>query len=312
MLSPQRLQEFVAERAYYPLIPSRVHQFEDNLYLKRDDELSSSIQGSKFRKISTLIYWLKKEGHNEVSLCASAYSAMAVGMATACKEAGISLNLYLRASREQEVKGNHLLIKLLMNEEKIHNLTGEQWKDRMTIAGAGKTLVLDEGAPVASAALGCASIAAELILKGNFERVWIDSGSAVALSGLRWGLELLNYQGSLNAVLLAGDQAFAERQYQQLKDDLHNTYPELGKSISVLEVAYHKPATAAAYGSINSQVKQNMRQLATNYGLLADPIYLAKYLPVVLEHEKGKEDLAVAIHTSGAIGLLGFSELLKS
>jgi len=107
---PQNIQNFISEDFE---LHSRVHPVNENIgdghfYIKRDDELSSGITGSKYRKFAGLIPFLIKNDFDEVVLIGGAQSNNVVGALQLLNENQIRSKLFLLESNENELKGNLL------------------------------------------------------------------------------------------------------------------------------------------------------------------------------------------------------------
>src|SRR5437016_4466946 len=121
------LQEIIASYLHpeYSL-HSRVHPLrsysfdEAKVFVKRDDELGFGISGSKMRKYSSLIPFLIAHKFQEVVLIGGAYSNNVLGLVQLLIENGIKATLFLREDVGDDLKGNRLLLSLLVDEQTIH------------------------------------------------------------------------------------------------------------------------------------------------------------------------------------------------
>ena len=96
-------------------LSSRVHPLHtceknQTWFIKRDDELSFSISGSKFRKYASLLYQIKKEKIQRVCLEGSESSNHLIGIIQLLLENRIDYELFLIRSMQKELSGNRLFL----------------------------------------------------------------------------------------------------------------------------------------------------------------------------------------------------------
>ncbi|RYD69793.1 MAG: hypothetical protein EOP53_26555, partial [Sphingobacteriales bacterium] len=143
------------------ILQSRIHKlntFGENVFVKRDDELSSGITGSKYRKFASLIPFLVKENFDEVLLIGSAQSNNITGLLQLFREENINPKLMLLQSNETDLKGNLLWMSLLYNMVDVIWITRSDWKNVNELAADyqhqhtdKKIFIVNEGAANAEA-----------------------------------------------------------------------------------------------------------------------------------------------------------------
>ncbi len=107
---------------------SRVHRlngFPGQCFVKREDELSFGITGSKIRKYLSLIPSLKR--FEEVVLIGGASSNNIVGLSQLLIEEGIQPVLFLCGHKPEQASGNLLISQLLVDPEHIHWYGRDSW-----------------------------------------------------------------------------------------------------------------------------------------------------------------------------------------
>ena len=85
-----------------------------NLYLKRDDELSGLVSGSKNRKAASILFHIKKNNYSKVLLSGSSKSNNVLALIQILKSNNIKVKAFLKEQWKNE--GNSILIKALLKE----------------------------------------------------------------------------------------------------------------------------------------------------------------------------------------------------
>lgn len=294
-------------------LSSRIHKlnhFPDdgvNCYVKRDDELGCGISGSKLRKYTSLIpFFLEKEmGH--LIIIAGPQSNNLLAALQIARELKLKVTAFLIRPRSIEIKGNFKLSLLFLNEEEIIWVARDQWDTVDTLAknyldtleGAG--FILNEGASVSEALSGAMSLADDIVSNEEksgflFQHIFVDAGTGFSAAGLIKGLAQRNHQSCIHVLLLA--------------DEEHTFKYKLEQWIGMQASNYQcfRPATAKSFGSVNQHIKSEIRRMAREEGILADPVYAAKLFHesrkfIVTEQLKGN---VLIIHSGGTLTMAGF------
>jgi 1-aminocyclopropane-1-carboxylate deaminase/D-cysteine desulfhydrase len=76
-----------------------------------------------------------------------------------------------------------------------------------------------------------------------------------------------------------------------------------------LNVQCMKPKTAKSFGSVNQTIKNEIKRLAREEGILADPIYAAKLFFSARKYiqEAELKGNVLIIHSGGTLSMTGFS-----
>jgi 1-aminocyclopropane-1-carboxylate deaminase/D-cysteine desulfhydrase-like pyridoxal-dependent ACC family enzyme len=294
-----------------------------NIFIKRDDELSSGITGSKYRKYASLLRYLLVNSYNEVLLIGSAQSNNIVGLAQMLKEYQLRYRLMMLESNEAILRGNLLWSHLLCDMSDVLWVKREDWP-RVNELAQGyadnsdqKVFIVKEGCAVPEAISGAMTLALDVIRNSmdndlSFEHIFIDSGSGTTAIGLLLGLGLAGVKDiNLHITLIAGNEAEFRQQLEQLRSQYERQH---GISIdtSSLQLHFHTPVFSPSFGSITTKVLEEVLHIARVEGILADPVYTAKHFATA-KHIIEKENLSgdiLLIHTGGALGLSGFQEKL--
>jgi len=243
-------------------LESRVHplkMFGPGFYLKRDDELSSAVSGSKLRKYASLIPYLLKNGAKDIAIIGSTQSNNVVGLSSALIEHGMCPHLFLLEHHTRELQGNFALTSLFGCQ--ITWVSRKDWKDVYQIAGEDYQWVIPEGADHPAAVDGSGTLVDDIIRNENdlgitFDRIFLDSGSG---STARSTLKRLSELG--------------------VEKEVHVV--EMSRETKPINCHVHRSAIAASFGSINRAVIQWVERVARQEGVLVDPIYSAKLFATV-------------------------------
>jgi 1-aminocyclopropane-1-carboxylate deaminase len=311
---------------------SRVHplnrEFETaRLFIKREDELSSGISGSKYRKYASLLPFFRHEAFDEIVLIGSAQSNNVVAGLQLLNENGIKSKLILLESNEPDLKGNLLWIYLLYDKDNITWVSRDQWPSVLEIADAykkeqeesgKKAFILPEGGAVAQALPGAMTLAIDILedeqrMALQFDHICIDSGSGTSAIGLILGLSN-EMNRHLHVTLIAGTEEEFLAQFRRLVSEFNETYASNFSTNVPAWVKFYKPVSAPAFGSITTSILQETRNIARNEGLLMDPVYSVKHLMTVtkLIEDSNLEGNVLFIYNGGSFGLSGFQQKLAN
>lgn len=292
------------------------------IFVKRDDELSSGITGSKYRKYASLIPHLLAIKYDEVLLIGSSQSNNIVGLVQLLIENSIPYRLLLLKGNEEKLLGNRIWLRLLSHgEENIDWLTRDQWPevDNMAdryaeqAAEAGKRVfIVREGAAVPESLPGAMTLAEDILRNEKehhitFNHIFIDSGTGMSAIGLMAGLRNAGMEEkTVHITLIAGSEKEFEKRYAFIT----GADPEKHYRGPVL---FHPPAIAPSFGSITKSVLDEVKNIARLEGILADPVYTAKHFYTakkIIEEGKLQGNILI-IDSGGALGLAGFMEKLQ-
>lgn len=294
-------------------LSSRVHRlnhFPDEgvtCYVKRDDELGCGISGSKLRKYASLMPFIINKGIQHLVIIAGPQSNNLLAALQLGREFNLKITAFLIKPWSLEIKGNFKLSRLFIEESEIIWVNRAQWHDverkaheyLNTLKEPG--FVLNEGASVPGAMEGAMSLAEDIIknekaLDCSFQHIFVDAGTGFSAMALIKGLALHHHQARIHVLLLADDEETFHCKLGQWMDFRPENY----------DCFY--PHTAKAFGSVNQTVKEEIRRLAREEGILADPIYSAKLFHEARKYviEKGVQGNVLIIHSGGTLTMAGF------
>jgi len=287
---------------------SRIHLLRPpapkRLYLKRDDELSFGVSGSKMRKYSSLLPSFQKLGARNVVMVGGANSNNIAGGVQLFLEHGITPHLVLRKPGGIAIHMNQALISYLMPDERIHWIERKQWAQANDFAHAlakklHNCLVLPEGACCIEALEGAKTLAQDICRNEEeenilFSDIVVDAGTGIQALGMIEGFQLLKKNVRVHIVEIAVKK---------------EEFKEFAKKFSIplnLPLSFHKPVTAASFGSVNKKLLCFMQEFAREQGVLLDPIYSAKLAltAFTLAKEGVFQENALLVHSGGGISTL--------
>ncbi len=293
---------------------SRIHRLNDfssdeniTCYIKRDDELSSGISGTKCRKYSSLLPFLQQNNFKHIYVIGSTHSNNVLAAMQLLREYGFNITALLLKPHHPPLQGNFKLTNLFLDEQDIIWLDRTNWPEVESLANKlaheniDKSFVLTEGASVKEAIQGAKTLSADIIKneldhKLKFDHIFLDAGTGFsALSCIKY-LEEIKHQAQCHVLLLADDKAtFKQKNKQWANASLQNTTCFI-------------PSNAKSFGSINKTLKTFIQQFAYKNGVLLDPIYSAK---LFFETQKYIEDNnlngnILVVHSGGVLTLPNF------
>lgn len=304
-------------------LQSRIHRLRwfgrSDIWVKRDDELSFGVSGTKLRKHASIIPALKQQGIEEVVVIGGAHSNNVLSAAQTLTENNIKITPFLLGPPSQKL-GNAKLFSLFVDDSEIHWISRSQWDNceefvngyvEKRKARGIKIFVLPEGAHHPLALPGSLSILVDILRNEreagvHFDHVFIDAGTGMVAQSLLAGAAALERKTIFHVVVLAGS-------FEDFQSGLSRViqYAEsfLGVSLDSLP-DYHMyyPATARSFGSANSTIFKEIRRIAREDGIFTDPVYSSKLFltarQTILDKKCGGNILL--IHSGGGLALSGF------
>ena len=279
-------------------------------YTKRDDELGCGISGSKLRKYFSLMPFLMEQGIEHLIIIAGPQSNNLLAALQLTREFNLKVTAFLIKPWKVELQGNFKLSRLFLEEKEIVWVAREDWFRVNELAqNYLNTLnepgfVLQEGASVPEAMRGAMSLAEDVVvneqfLELTFQHIFIDAGTGFSAAGLIKGLAAVNHQAHVHVLLLADDEKTFKSKLTLWLDFEPENY----------DCFY--PTTAKAFGSINQTIKTEIRRLAREEGILADPIYAAKLFYEARRYIEMKsiKGNVLIIHSGGTLTMPNFDFL---
>ncbi len=303
---------------------SRVHKMQKSpLYIKRDDDLSFGISGSKLRKYASLIPVLRNNRSLKPALVGSAYSNHILSIIQLLKQEGIGYKLFLEKPKTNHPRGNFFFLSLLLSKEdvifieKAPDTLTDSWKQNQEQALQEQFFWIPPGGCMKECFFGALTLVLDLLqneqeLNKTFDRIFVDAGTGTTAAALILGLCYLQRQTQVTVVLSAGTEKSFLECLHFFQNILEQTLREKIQIEGGFETVF--PVTAKSFGSCNKTILKTIAETAREEGIFLDPIYTSK-LYLTAKHLIEKEPPAqnpLWIHSGGSLSITGFQEpLLK-
>lgn len=292
-----------------------------NVFVKREDETSFGVSGSKGRKYASLLPFLRENNYTEVVLIGGPQSNHIAAMLQVLNEHNIKAHLFLKEPHSPKIilRGNGLLRFLLADEKLIHWIKTEAWGEAESLAKSfiahrkKDIYLIPEGGSCQPSVAGACSLMLDIQRNEEkmdtiFDHIWIDSGTALMAGCLVLMNALLKKKTHVHIVLNAGNETYFQEQLQKQKVWLENLYQVQIPKISNYSLYFS--STARAFGSVNRTILDYIKEMAQTEGILLDPIYTAKLFYTAKYHisrRKLAQNILI-IHSGGGTGLMGFGD----
>ncbi|MDF2868168.1 MAG: yedO [Gammaproteobacteria bacterium] len=326
----KKLTQVIQPLVDYPY-HTRVHKLKTfntstlDCYVKRDDELSFGVSGSKLRKYLSLIPYLLNNKIDTTILMGSSHSNNILSLSQLLIENAIEPHLFLLGDKSHSLKGNLLLTRLFVPEKNIHWISRQEWPSVEAIAqdygrrlSEKHTYLIAEGASVLPALPGALTLALDILqneqlIAKQFDHIFIDAGTGLIAIATILAFSWLRRDVLAHVLLLAEEEASFLQRLESFKLGFEKLIGEkLAMDFLIGRIRFYRPTKAKAFGSTNPTIFKTISRIAQQEGFLTDPIYSAKLfieVPIIIEKQKlsGK---ALIIHSGGGLSLMGFQQQL--
>ncbi|WP_372364519.1 hypothetical protein [Candidatus Uabimicrobium sp. HlEnr_7] len=320
----ETLPTFIAKHLLPLQLFTRIHsinRYRSNTYVKREDELSASIVGSKYRKYASIIPFLKQQNFSEVAIIGGENSNNIVGILQFLNEHNLTAKPFLLKQNQHNLRGNSLWLRLLCPENEIYWIERKDWTRVNDIAYAycnrqtHKTFVLEEGGNHESALWGAMTLAIDILRNEqqnslNFSDIFIDSGTGITSIAMILGFAVMQeHNRNFHITMIAGNESTYRNLLQKYTSYIENT---LSTTIdtSKYNITFHTPPTAKSFGAVNTTVLNEIQLIARTTGMLVDPIYSAKHF-LTAKNTVTQNSPSLLIFNGSSFGLAGFQEKIE-
>ncbi len=295
----------------------RLHTFDTQsatVFVKRDDELSFGISGSKLRKYSSLLPHMLEQKIQQAVLAGGFFSNHILSLSQMLIEKGIKPVLFLSGRKPQKPKGNFIFTSLLVPEEDMHWVPkGEEDSAAEAYAAAKvkqgvKAFYVPTGAKMKESVPGALTLVADIERNEKeagvvFDHIFIDSGTGTTAASLILGLADRKKTTHVHVVQMAS----TPERFQLLLNNFKSGFPYLE---GPLRYTLYQPTTARSFGSVNASVWRTVQHMARHEGILVDPTYNAKLFAEgkKLLQKNEIQGNVLFIHSGGGLALSGFME----
>ncbi len=287
---PTPLQELKRLSKKYP---------DYTIFIKRDDQTGLASGGNKTRKLEYLIKQALNENCDTVITAGAQQSNHCRQTAAACAIAGLNCHLLLGGEKPDIYDGNLLLSSILGAD--IHftgnNRKGEDLETlQNTLEHKGnKCFVIPYGGSNFTGAMGFVNAAKELKQQCNEQNLKIDyiffaSSSGGMQAGLTLGKEIYQLPAKLIPISIDKD----ETNGLSLENVVLNIIKEGSKklkiknNIQLADIYLNRDYDKDGYGVVTTNETEAINALATNEGILLDPVYTGRAFYGMLDFLKKK------------------------
>lgn len=283
-------------------------------YIKRDDELSFGISGSKLRKYSSLIPSLIEQGIEEAVLAGTSYSNHILSLSQSLREHQIKPTLFFGGKRPQNPVGNFIFTSLLVPPEDMHWVAkGEEDKAAHDYATArqlqgNKSLYIPTGARMKESLPGALTLVTDIVrnekeLGIEFDHIIVDSGTGMTAIAVILGFSQLHRKTHIHVIQMASTRERFELFLKTFQAELKSGHCQTHYTL-------YQPSTARSFGSVNASVWRTVAHMARSEGILVDPTYNAKLFAEgqkILQKNEIRGNV-LFVHSGGGLALSGFME----
>ncbi len=292
------------------------------LWMKRDDELSFSMSGSKVRKLWSLSQAIAVQAPKPLVLSwGSQRSAFLLAFQQIALELDWSLELFLLRSTAWQDHGTDQLFKLWMGASPLHWQERSAWAEIETRVRAyadswtakGQPVVLiPEGGCCRESLPGAMSLAWEILEQERQQSLFLDSitieaGSGFTAQALICALGYAERPLHVDVLLCAGDEVSFQQGLEQRLRECESLWGD--RPLGLPSFSCHRPATARSYGATNRRVWAALKEFAGRHGGLVDPIYGAKHFDWLLQQPSGNLSRTLWVHSGGALSIFGYPKI---
>ncbi len=307
----QALCDSLTSPTYF--LHSRIHKMKTlDLYIKRDDELGCTINGSKLRKYASIIPFLRGLKNPIVALVGCPYSNHILSFVQILKQEGIPYCLFLTKPKEKKTIGNFFFLSLLTAGEEIfwvekvphplHFSWTQSWEEKLQ----KKFLWIPLGGCIPEGLPGALTLPLDILCnekteKKTFPQIFIDAGTGLTAAALLLGMAYLQKETMIHVVLIAGKEIEFISQLFFFREHLSELLQEEVPVPSQYKILL--PSTAKSFGAYNQTVLNTIARIAKKEGIFLDPLYTAK---LFLTTEQNAQPNSLWIHSGGTLSLAGF------
>ena len=296
------------------------------IWIKRDDLTGCLTSGNKVRKLEFILAQAVADGCDTLITAGGTQSNHCRAVAVLGAQLGLKVHLLLRADSSTHPVGNLLMDMLVgatinhYSAEQFSDLSAlyERWNDYYSSQGR-RPKIIPVGGSNASGVWGY--IAAVEELRDDFRRADITPGTIIhatgsggTQAGLIAGLKLHKLDVTVHGYAVCDDAGYF---HNKIHTDLTAWKHEYSVNIDVdqLPIITNDKHLGLAYGEASPEVFQTIKMVATEEGVVLDPVYSGKAFHGMLEEIKlGRYDHEkdiVFVHTGGIFGLLAQQEQLQ-
>ena len=277
--------------------------FNQRLWIKREDLIHSHISGNKYRKLKYNLEQAKAEQKETLLTFGGAFSNHILAVAAAGKAFGFNTVGVIRGEELVDQVDSNPTLKFakscgmrfkFISREEYRNKTSDDFVEYLK-ERFGDFYLIPEGGTNDLAIKGCEEILSEH--DSGYDYICCSVGTGGTISGI------INSSKTDQKIL----------GFPALKGDfLQEEISKFAKNLNwQLITTYH----FGGYAKINAELISFMNQFKRQYHISLDPVYTSKMLFGVMDLLKigyfPEHSKILVIHTGGLQGISGMNELLK-
>ncbi|WP_299472419.1 D-cysteine desulfhydrase family protein [uncultured Roseibium sp.] len=298
------------------------------LFIKRDDLAGPTFGGNKSRQLEYYFGDALDQGADTILITGAVQSnfvRLAAAVASSQNmRAVIQLENRVPGKSDHYHKSGNVLLSHLLGPEILTYPEGEdeagadaalhERAEALRAEGRVPYVIhLSEGHPPLGA-LGYVDAAQELLKQGkDFDTYVVASGSGSTHAGLLAGLRGSGSSAQVIGSCVRRNATAQEARIGRITARLKNLYAGAAK-VSEADIRIWDGALAPGYGQIGEPARSAMHMVATQEGLILDPVYTAKSfaaIPALVASGKiAKGSRVCFVHTGGLAALFAYEEAL--
>jgi D-cysteine desulfhydrase len=292
---------------------------DTEVWVKRDDMSGGAEAGNKIRKLEYLLAEALTEGADTVLTCGGEQSNHARATVLLARQLGLKPVVVLRTADGQapNVFSGNLQLMRLANAE-FRFVTPDAYAGRQLLlhqiaderrALGERVYVIPEGGSNGLGALGYVDAMVEVreqidlhLCPPQFDSVVFACGSGGTAAGIALGIHHTEVARRADAIAVCNDKTYFEMIVAGIIADAMRLRPELSPG----KLAIHDQFVGPGYALANDAQLAFLKRVASECGLVLDPVYSGKAL-YGLSLLEDKPRRVLFIHTGGLPGLLAQS-----
>jgi 1-aminocyclopropane-1-carboxylate deaminase len=300
------------------IMNSRIHKlkFSNNCYIKREDELSfgkkikikkKGISGTKFRKFSSLIPFLKKNNIIDCLVHGNSSSNNILSITQLLIENDI--NPIILQKKNYEGLSLDYFLKFLVDPKKIKYFDSSMsLLHEVEVLRNNGFFIIEEGSSNLESIYGSLTLPLDIIKNEidydiQFDNIFMDCGTGLSAISNLLGLSIMKeYSKKLNIIQMY--EFDFEEKIERYKKYLDIEIPKL------IDYEVHRPSILKSFGSTNNELEEFVLNFSRREGVLIDIVFNGKLFFTVKKIIEERKLIGnnLIVHSGGALSLIGYSE----
>ena len=296
-----------------------------DIFVKRDDVMPLAFGGNKVRKLEYIFGDIQSKDIDTVITTGAFHSNHARLTAAASAKLGYRCILVLYPPGGHDIQGNLLLDKLLNAEVVAIDKDEDAYRKMVEVAEkvimeGGKPYIIPGGGASPIGVYGYAEALYEILtqlkaLGRKPTHIIHATGTGATQAGLILGMKLLGIEDIevIGVSVGSPENIMKERVARHVNNSAETLKLDLNYKAD--EVVIHDEYTFGGYAVITKEVVETIKEAASRYGLILDPVYTAKAFYALKDLIKKGEirngATVVYIHTGGTPINFQYNHILK-